>query len=292
MSVSWGGVVPSHYWPGWGAGAGNQGPPPWAMGAPERTPTPASAAQVPAADPQPTQQAPTAPAKADVNYRRSAHLDPQQHPFADTPPDGAAIGTGTHVAAVRLRGLPFTASEADVLAFFAQHDVVDRIAEGSNRVNLLPRANGRPSGQAVVQMRDRQEADLAQKVLHGQWMGSRYIEVFVYGDNEGASEGKSNPTTKEDVPAPAPGPPPAGPGPMPVPLAEAIGCSSAGGDGGLAVPCAWAPADASPWGGAPLPWGTGGVTDWGTAFGVFNHMEAFGAPWIPAGMPVPGAATV
>lgn len=86
-------------------------------------------------------------------------------------------------SAVRLRGLPFTASEQDVLAFFAQHDIVDRITDGPKAVNLLLRSNGRPSGQAVVQMRDRSDAELAQRVLHGQWMGSRYIEVFLYGDD-------------------------------------------------------------------------------------------------------------
>mmetsp|Transcript_47600 Transcript_47600/g.146659 ORF Transcript_47600/g.146659 Transcript_47600/m.146659 type:complete len:743 (+) Transcript_47600:112-2340(+) len=86
-------------------------------------------------------------------------------------------------AAVRLRGLPFTASEQDVLAFFAQHDIVDRISEGPKVVNLMLRSNGRPAGQAVVHMRDRSDAELAQRVLHGQWMGSRYIEVFLYGDS-------------------------------------------------------------------------------------------------------------
>jgi len=83
------------------------------------------------------------------------------------------------VAAVRLRGLPFTSVEQDVLAFFAQHDIVDRIADGPKAVNILTRSNGRPSGQAIVQMRESPDAEIAQSVLHGQWMGSRYIEVFL-----------------------------------------------------------------------------------------------------------------
>jgi len=93
--------------------------------------------------------------------------------------DGEA-GLGS---AVRLRGLPFSSSEQDVLAFFAQHDIVDRIAAGPKAVNLLVRTNGRPSGQAVVQMRDRGDAAIAQHLLDGKWMGSRYIEVFLHGED-------------------------------------------------------------------------------------------------------------
>lgn len=88
----------------------------------------------------------------------------------------------SNVAAVRLRGLPFSMSVQDVLAFFAQHDVADRIADGPQAAQLLPKANGRPSGQARVQMRDRYAAEVAQQALHNQWIGGRYIEVFVYGE--------------------------------------------------------------------------------------------------------------
>jgi hypothetical protein len=88
--------------------------------------------------------------------------------------------------------LPFSATEQDVLAFFAQHDIVDRISETPKAVNLLLRSNGRPSGQAVVQMRDRSDAELAQRVLSGQWMGSRYIEVFLYGEDMNSSNNGGN----------------------------------------------------------------------------------------------------
>lgn len=69
--------------------------------------------------------------------------------------------------------------------FFAQHDVADKISDGPQAAQLLPKANGRPSGQAVVQMRSRQEAEEAQTALTGKYVGSRYIEVFVYGNNDG-----------------------------------------------------------------------------------------------------------
>lgn len=142
-------------------------------------------------------------AKAETPAARShAHLHPQSHPFAHRPPalgkeaaaaasanaaaPGAAIteagAPDSNVAAVRLRGLPFSMSVQDVLAFFAQYDVADRIADGPQAAQLLPKANGRPSGQARVQMRTRLDAEVVQNALHHQWIGGRYIEVFVYGE--------------------------------------------------------------------------------------------------------------
>lgn len=106
-----------------------------------------------------------------------------------------AAAASPSTTAVRLRGLPFTSVEQDVLAFFAQHDIVDRIADGPKAVNILTRSNGRPSGQAIVQMREPQDAELAQGVLHGQWMGSRYIEVFLMAPEENEAQGGAPPGT-------------------------------------------------------------------------------------------------
>lgn len=135
--------------------------------------------------------------------RSHAHLHPQSHPFAHRPPETSKSGSGTteiagnsseqpaevedgqkntSIPSLRLRGLPFSMTVQDVFAFFAQYDVADRIVDGNNAAQLLPKANGRPSGQAVVQMRSRYDAEVAQQALHHQWIGGRYIEVFVYGD--------------------------------------------------------------------------------------------------------------
>jgi len=140
--------------------------------------------------------------------RSHAHLHPQSHPFANRPAstagsaDGSASagsatgGAGTpegeqksNVAALRLRGLPFNMTVQDVYAFFAQYDVADRIADIPQASQLLTKANGRPSGQAVVQMRSRFDAEVAQQSLHHQWIGGRYIEVFVYGDEPADATG-------------------------------------------------------------------------------------------------------
>lgn len=137
-----------------------------------------------------------APASSSAN-RSHAHLHPQSHPFANQQAKTKGGGTsgqgggvedvrvGTDVAALRLRGLPFTVSVQDVLAFFATHEVVERIADGPQATQLLMKANGKPSGQAVVQMRSRQCAEIACKALQGQYLGGRYVEVFVYGDEHG-----------------------------------------------------------------------------------------------------------
>lgn len=126
--------------------------------------------------------------------REPAAAAPQAAPAAPA----AAAAAAPSTTAVRLRGLPFTSVEQDVLAFFAQHDIVDRIADGPKAVHILTRSNGRPSGQAIVQMREPQDAELAQGVLHGQWMGSRYIEVFLMApeENEAASAAPSASPTK------------------------------------------------------------------------------------------------
>eukprot|EP00438_Fugacium_kawagutii_P013480 Skav208873 [mRNA] locus=scaffold270:123770:127654:- [translate_table: standard] len=126
--------------------------------------------------------------------RSHAHLHPQSHPFAEEP-DVKEVGEvreseKTSVAALRLRGLPFSVTVQDVLTFFAQHNVADTIHDGPNSAKLLPKANGRPSGQAVVQMRSRRDADVAQKALNHQYVGGRYIEVFVYGSEGADGEGR------------------------------------------------------------------------------------------------------
>ncbi|CAE7556671.1 Esrp2, partial [Symbiodinium necroappetens] len=124
-----------------------------------------------------------------ASLRSHAHLHPQAHPFAGRNGTVEELSEGKEnrddksgIAALRLRGLPFSVTVQDVLAFFAQHDVADLIHDEPGSALLLPKANGRPSGQAVVQMRSRKDAETAQKALNHKWVGNRYIEVFVYGE--------------------------------------------------------------------------------------------------------------
>lgn len=82
------------------------------------------------------------------------------------------------VCAVLLRGLPFWACQQDVLAFFVQHSVAEHIADGTNTIELRSKLNGRPSGHAVVRARTPEGVQAIVEVLHGQYLGTRYIEVF------------------------------------------------------------------------------------------------------------------
>jgi len=93
-------------------------------------------------------------------------------------PQPQVSGGGPPTWAVRLRGLPFTAGEQDVLAFFAKHEVVEHISEDRDAVTMIAKTSGKPSGMAVVKMMSRADADEVVKVLNGQYMGSRFIEVY------------------------------------------------------------------------------------------------------------------
>merc|ERR1719453_422556 len=86
--------------------------------------------------------------------------------------------------------------------------------DGPQAAQLLPKANGRPSGQARVQMRSRADAETAQQALNNQWIGGRYIEVFVYGDEpDGGNDGPAAPEPKPAPAAAGPANPWGGPNP-------------------------------------------------------------------------------
>jgi RNA recognition motif-containing protein len=93
---------------------------------------------------------------------------------------------GTSV--LRLRGLPFNCSEQEIYAFFSKHEVVEHIADVNKAVTFLTKSNGKSSGQATVQMSSKQAARVAAEQLNGQWIGSRYIEVFPYTEEEPAEK--------------------------------------------------------------------------------------------------------
>jgi len=106
---------------------------------------------------------------------------------------GAASSADVSPVHVRLRGLPFTSTEQDVLAFFAKHDIADRVSEEPNTVRMLPpKASGKPSGQATIRMLDKADVAIAIQVLNGQNMGSRYIEVFQDPEADAAAQPGGN----------------------------------------------------------------------------------------------------
>ncbi|XP_020603287.1 epithelial splicing regulatory protein 1-like isoform X1 [Orbicella faveolata] len=100
---------------------------------------------------------------------------PQQPPFH--PPfllPGPCINGMNTKDCLRLRGLPFSATVQDVLDFLKEHAAF--VIPGG--VHMVFNTQGRPSGDAYVQLVSAECAKTATTDLHRQHMGERYIEVF------------------------------------------------------------------------------------------------------------------
>lgn len=78
------------------------------------------------------------------------------------------------VTMVLLRGLPYSATMRDVLAFFRDFPTLT-----PNCVHIQRNAEGRASGEAVVAFATREEAERAVRRKHRKNIGKRYIEVFI-----------------------------------------------------------------------------------------------------------------
>ncbi|XP_053200272.1 heterogeneous nuclear ribonucleoprotein H-like isoform X3 [Panonychus citri] len=80
---------------------------------------------------------------------------------------------------LRLRGLPWQATREDVVSFFSDC----KIRKGANGVFMTLSAQGRPSGEAYVEMES--EDDVTKGLeKHKKNMGNRYIEVFTSNRKE------------------------------------------------------------------------------------------------------------
>ncbi|CAN8070839.1 unnamed protein product, partial [Agarophyton chilense] len=91
---------------------------------------------------------------------------------ASVPAVATAVATAVGVGAiVRLRGLPWTCSEADVAHFLGG------IALVPNGIHLVTNAHGKRSGEAFVQLESADGVALA-LARHKHMLGRRYIEVF------------------------------------------------------------------------------------------------------------------
>lgn len=77
------------------------------------------------------------------------------------------------VAVLRMRGLPFKATEADIMAFFEQSEV--HVQEGG--VHICKGHDGRVTGEAYVGFDSEEDARRGLQ-RHRDKMGSRYIEIF------------------------------------------------------------------------------------------------------------------
>uniref|UniRef100_A0A3Q1BG93 RRM domain-containing protein n=1 Tax=Amphiprion ocellaris TaxID=80972 RepID=A0A3Q1BG93_AMPOC len=75
---------------------------------------------------------------------------------------------------IRLRGLPYTAGIEDILEFMGEH-TVDIKPHG---VHMVLNQQGRPSGDAFIQMKSSDKAFMVAQKCHKKTMKDRYVEVF------------------------------------------------------------------------------------------------------------------
>jgi len=85
------------------------------------------------------------------------------------------------VRRLRLRGLPFSAVEQDVLEFVVREGQAAWL-EGPEPVKVQRRNNGRPTGIALVHLKPGLALSTVVQALDGKNMGDRYIEVFAADD--------------------------------------------------------------------------------------------------------------
>ncbi|KAL0979945.1 hypothetical protein UPYG_G00191900 [Umbra pygmaea] len=87
---------------------------------------------------------------------------------------------------VRLRGLPYSCTETDILLFFSDLEVAE------DGVTLVTDYRGRSTGDAYVQFLNQEQADLALS-RHKEMIGNRYIEVFPSNRSEVGGRRKLDP---------------------------------------------------------------------------------------------------
>ncbi|XP_077085004.1 epithelial splicing regulatory protein 2 isoform X1 [Siphateles boraxobius] len=92
-------------------------------------------------------------------------------PVLATPP---FITTGNTRDCIRLRGLPYTAAIEDILEFMGEH-TIDIKPHG---VHMVLNQQGRPSGDAFIQMKSSDRAFMVSQKCHKKMMKDRYVEVF------------------------------------------------------------------------------------------------------------------
>ncbi|TRY84584.1 hypothetical protein DNTS_001322 [Danionella cerebrum] len=81
---------------------------------------------------------------------------------------------------MRLRGLPYDATVQDILVFLGEY--IDDIKP--HGVHMVLNQQGRPSGDAFIQMRSVERAFLAAQRCHKRSMKERYVEVFACSAQE------------------------------------------------------------------------------------------------------------
>jgi len=91
---------------------------------------------------------------------------------------GARAGT-PHTCVLKMRGLPFSARKADIIAFFGPGERGGPSAVlREDSIHIVLEASGRPAGIAFVEFAAPEEARSACLHRNRKMMGARYVELF------------------------------------------------------------------------------------------------------------------
>jgi hypothetical protein len=100
---------------------------------------------------------------------------------------GAAKREAAHTCVLKMRGLPFSARKADVIAFFGCAPPAGVPPAGGtpagwalseDSIHIVQEASGRPAGIAFVEFAGAEEARAACAARNRKTMGARYVELF------------------------------------------------------------------------------------------------------------------
>ncbi|XP_030628942.1 G-rich sequence factor 1 [Chanos chanos] len=80
---------------------------------------------------------------------------------------------------IRAKGLPWSCTPQDLMDFFSEC----RIRDGLNGIHLTQHRDGRPNGQAIIELESEEDVSKALE-KHRQYMGHRYVEVYEVTDRD------------------------------------------------------------------------------------------------------------
>ena len=98
---------------------------------------------------------------------------PGWKPQSDTTPFIAEVDKGGSKCAIKLRGLPFSATENDIYHFFRGCGYI----ADSAKIGRYP--EGKPTGEGCILFESQELAYNAQASLNKHYIGNRYVDLFV-----------------------------------------------------------------------------------------------------------------
>lgn len=108
---------------------------------------------------------------------------PQQALAPSLAAQGVPSHQVVHSGVLKLRGLPFSATKEDIIAFFDEPQLgIAPLVHDS--IHIVTSLDGRPSGTAFAEFASAEDAKAAMMRKDRHSMGSRYVELFASSRDE------------------------------------------------------------------------------------------------------------